>query len=196
MAVGLECRCPLHVPHPEAKSVAAEHCHLDPLEPRDDPDHGVAPESLLQGRAGLEVTVVQIGVRGLPAHGPADLHLQHVLQAFHHLYQGSADVGLLVQEDVVGVVVELLHTVSGRFEDSGIVSVYWFGGSWLDIQVGVLGTEIWGGPAGVHREAAEGEQYGRPHGKGSAGLHGRWRVAPCAPKGGQAVCSSGRAASC
>lgn len=39
----------------------------------------------LQGRVGLEVTVVQIGVRGLPACSSADFHLQHVFQAFHHL---------------------------------------------------------------------------------------------------------------
>lgn len=59
-----------------------------------------------------------------------------------HLHQGSADVGLLVQEDVVGVVVELLYTVPGRSEGSGVISLYWFGSSWPDSQVKVQGMKI------------------------------------------------------
>lgn len=39
----------------------------------------------LQGRVGLEVTVVQIGVHGLPACSSADFQLQHVFQTLHHL---------------------------------------------------------------------------------------------------------------
>lgn len=44
----------------------------------------------LQGRAGLEVTVVQLAVHGLPACRSADFHLQHVFQAFYHLEKPRA----------------------------------------------------------------------------------------------------------
>lgn len=48
-----------------------------------------------------------------------------------HLDQGSADMGLLEQEDVIRAVVEAFNAVSGCFEDSWVVGVDCFGKSWL-----------------------------------------------------------------
>lgn len=79
----------------------------------------------------LEVTVVQIGVIVFLASSSTDFHIKHVFQAFHYLDQGSADVGLLEQKDVIGAVVEPFNTVSGRFEDSWVIGLDCFGKSWL-----------------------------------------------------------------
>lgn len=95
--------------------------HLHALEPGDDPDLSVAVQGLFQGVVGLEVTVVQPSMRSLPADGSAEFHLKHVFEAFDYLDQGSADAGLLEQEDVIRAVVESFHTVPGCCQDSGIV---------------------------------------------------------------------------
>lgn len=59
-----------------------------------------------------------------------------------HLDQGSADVGLLEQEDVIRTVVEPFNAVSGCLEDFWIVGVYRFGKSWLHVWAKGLGTNI------------------------------------------------------
>lgn len=112
-------------------SLATNNRHLEPSEPGDDPNFSIATQNALQVRVGLEVTIVQGMVCGFSACSSADFHLQHVFQAFHYLYQRSANVGLLEQEDVICAVVKLFHTVSGSFEDSWVISLYCFGKSWL-----------------------------------------------------------------
>lgn len=145
--------------------MAAEHRYFNAVEPGYDPDFRVAVQSPLQGRVGLEVTVVQIGVHGLPACSSADFQLQHVFQTLHHLYQGFVDPGLLEQEDVIRAVVELFHAVPGRLKHSWVIGLYWFGKSWSHTGVYIFGAKIWGVcPMGVGSQAAEGKQNGRPHG--------------------------------
>lgn len=113
----------------------------------------------------MEVTVVQVGVLGLPACSSANFHLQHIFQAFHDLYQGFADMGLLEQEDVICAVVELFHAVPGCLKYSGVIGLYCFGESWLHTGVPIFGTKIWGVcPMGIGSQAAEGKQNGQPHG--------------------------------
>lgn len=80
---------------------------------------------------GLEFTVVQSGVLGFLAGSSPNFHIEHILQAFHYLDQGFADVGLLEQEDVIRIVVEPFDAVSGCFEDSWVIGLDCFGKSWL-----------------------------------------------------------------
>lgn len=47
---------------------------------------------------GLEVTVIQSGVLDFLAGGPADVHVEHVLQALHYLRETEGRAGYIVQE--------------------------------------------------------------------------------------------------